>query len=77
MTKLEKKLRASLRKLGVAKTDRILIAASGGADSTALLDALARWKKSESLFVAHLNHQLRGAESDADEAFVRAGTRLG
>ena len=72
MTKLEKKLRASLRKLSVAKTDRILIAASGGADSTALLDALARWKKSESLFVAHLNHQLRGAESDADEAFVRA-----
>lgn len=72
MTKLEKKLRTSLRKLGITKTDRILIAASGGADSTALLDALARWKKSESLFVAHLNHQLRGEESDADEAFVLA-----
>ena len=72
MTKLEKKLRASLRKLGVTKTDRILVAASGGADSTALLDALARWKKSAGLFVAHLNHQLRGAEADADEAFVRA-----
>lgn len=72
MTKLEKKLRTSLRTLGVTKMDRIVVAASGGADSTALLDALARWKKSEQLFVAHLNHQLRGEESDADEAFVRA-----
>ena len=74
MTKLEKKLRASLRKLAVNKQDRILVAASGGADSTALLDALARWKKSEQLFAAHLNHLLRGAESDADETFVRAIT---
>lgn len=74
MTKLEKKLRASLRKLNVTKADRILVAASGGADSTALLDALARWKKSENLFAAHLNHQLRGAESDADEAFVQTMT---
>ena len=71
MTKLEKKLRASLRKLGINKQDRILVAASGGADSTALLDALARWKKSEQLFAAHLNHLLRGTESDADETFVR------
>ncbi len=74
MTKLEKKLRASLRQLGVNKQDRILVAASGGADSTALLDALARWKKSEQLFAAHLNHLLRGEESDADETFVRAIT---
>ena len=74
MTKLETKLRASLRKLEVNKQDRILVAVSGGADSTALLDALARWKKSEYLFAAHLNHLLRGAESDADETFVRALT---
>lgn len=74
MTKLEKKLRASLRKLNISKQARILVAVSGGADSTALLDALARWKKSEHLFAAHLNHLLRGAESDADETFVRAIT---
>jgi len=76
---LEKKLRASLRQLGVHKQDRILVAVSGGADSTALLDALVRWKKNEhlssNLFVAHLNHLLRGAESDADETFVREITR--
>lgn len=79
MTKLEKKLRASLRQLGVHKQDRILVAVSGGADSTALLDALVRWKKNEhlssNLFAAHLNHLLRGAESGADETFVREITR--
>lgn len=75
MTKLEKKLRASLRRLEISKSDRIVVAVSGGADSTALLDALARWKKSESLFAAHLNHLLRGAESDADETFVREISR--
>ena len=75
MTKLEKKLRASLRRLGIHKRDPILVAVSGGADSIALLDALARWKQSEhlapNLFAAHLNHLLRGEESDADETFVR------
>ncbi len=67
---MEKKLRASLRRLGVEKRDNLLLAVSGGTDSTALWDALARW--SGNLSVVHLNHQLRGAESDADENFVRA-----
>ena len=50
----------------------VLVAVSGGADSVALLDALRqlapawRWR----LHVAHVNHQLRGAESDADAEFV-------
>jgi tRNA(Ile)-lysidine synthase len=75
MTTLEKKLRARLRQLNISKHEPLLVAVSGGADSTALLDALARWKQSEHLFAAHLNHQLRGAESDADETFVRDLTR--
>ena len=75
MPKLEKKLRARLRQLGIPKHEPMLVAVSGGADSTALLDALARWKQSEHLLAAHLNHQLRGAESDADETFVREITR--
>ena len=52
-----------------------MAAVSGGADSVALLDALARFQRSEgrpgSIIVAHLNHQLRGEESDEDESFVR------
>ncbi len=48
------------------------MAVSGGADSVALLDILAKMPDFPlSLVVAHLNHSLRGAESDADEQFVR------
>ncbi len=47
-----------------------VIAVSGGADSIALLRALHECECC-SLTVAHVNHQLRGEESDADEAFVR------
>ena len=75
MTKLEKKLRAALRRFGIGAQDSVIAAVSGGADSVALLDALARFRQGEgrpgSIIVAHLNHQLRGEESDEDEAFVR------
>ncbi len=48
-----------------------LLAVSGGADSTALLAAFAEIGDLQ-FEAAHVNHHLRGAESDADEAFVRA-----
>ena len=78
MTKLEQKLKAALRGLGVGEASSllptILVAVSGGADSVSLLDALMRLnergKLSVKIFVAHLNHQLRGEESDEDEAFM-------
>jgi tRNA(Ile)-lysidine synthase len=47
-----------------------IVAVSGGADSVALLRALIAVGAGP-LTVAHFNHQLRGVESDADEAFVR------
>src|SRR5580698_9561321 len=47
-----------------------VVAVSGGADSIALLRALQSVQPG-TLTVAHLNHQLRGSESDGDEAFVR------
>lgn len=55
----------------------IVLAVSGGPDSVALaraIHALIRQEKlSEStrLVIAHLNHRLRGVESDLDEAFVK------
>ena len=75
MTELEKKLLAALRRLGITAQDAVIAAVSGGADSVALLDALVRLRKSKglpgSITVAHLDHQLRGEESDGDEKFVR------
>jgi len=48
---------------------KVVAGVSGGADSVALLRALHQL--GIPVTVAHLNHQLRGAESDADERFVR------
>jgi tRNA(Ile)-lysidine synthetase-like protein len=50
---------------------RWAVGVSGGADSVALLRVLAA-RGDLTLVVAHLNHQTRGVESDADEAFVVA-----
>ena len=52
---------------------RVAVAVSGGPDSVCLLHALLELAPSLeiTLSVAHLNHQLRGAESDEDETFVR------
>jgi tRNA(Ile)-lysidine synthase len=52
--------------------ERVAVAVSGGADSVALLRLLLelRAELGVVLSVLHLNHQLRGTESDADEAFV-------
>jgi tRNA(Ile)-lysidine synthase len=53
---------------------RVLVAASGGADSTALLHLLVRLARSTDMEiqVAHLDHGLRGTDSEADRAFVES-----
>jgi tRNA(Ile)-lysidine synthase len=55
------------------KGDSVLIAVSGGADSVALLDFMLSISKEFSLKIgiAHLNHMLRGSESERDENFVK------
>lgn len=52
--------------------DRVGVAVSGGADSVGLLRILLEFRQDLGvvLSVVHLNHQLRGAESKADEQFV-------
>jgi tRNA(Ile)-lysidine synthase len=57
-------------------TSNVVLAVSGGADSITLLYAMQTLKDEKILkarfICAHVNHQLRGAESDSDEAFVIA-----
>jgi tRNA(Ile)-lysidine synthase len=56
----------------------VVVAVSGGADSVSLLLGLdelkTRGKLDLRIVAAHFNHRLRGAQSDADEEFVRGLT---
>ena len=55
--------------LALTEGRRVVAGVSGGADSMAMLHFL--WESGADVLAAHLNHCLRGAESDGDEAFVR------
>ena len=59
-------VRTALRRAGVSGSG--VVAVSGGADSVALLHSLAADRPT----VAHLNHRLRGADGEAEAAFVAA-----
>ena len=58
---------------------KLLVAVSGGPDSVCLLHILVKLQKElkVKLHVAHLNHQLRGAESEADADYVSDLARNG
>jgi tRNA(Ile)-lysidine synthase len=68
-----KVLRFILERGLLRKGETVVVACSGGADSSALLDILANLPGFPlHLVAAHLNHMLRGEESDGDEQSVRA-----
>ena len=66
--------RALTRRDMLRAGDCVAVGVSGGADSVALLRLLEELQAELGirLVAVHFNHQLRGAESDADEAFVAA-----
>lgn len=75
---LLEKLRATIQEHELFATgETVVVGVSGGPDSLALLHALKTLapELGLKLQVAHLNHQLRGAASDADEQFVLATAR--
>lgn len=69
------RLLGGLDRLAVARQGKgMLLAVSGGADSMAMLHGLVEINHQSPLgnfAVAHLNHGLRGAESDEDARFVK------
>jgi tRNA(Ile)-lysidine synthase len=70
-TRISRALRDDCR---VVAGDRVAVAISGGSDSVALfwlLHELAPDFGFELAGLVHVNHQLRGAESDGDEVFCR------
>ena len=66
-------IEAALWRAGVRTGSSLLIGLSGGADSVALTYVLVELRERMGLEIsaAHLNHRIRGAESDRDEDFVR------
>ncbi len=69
------KVRETIAEYGMFGGARAVCAAlSGGADSVSLLLALCELKDEfgVEVFACHLNHGLRGEESDSDEKFCRA-----
>ena len=56
----------------ISRKELVVVGVSGGADSVCLLHVLAKWRKELGikLHIAHLNHQLRGVESEADAEYV-------
>ena len=81
MKSLEQRVLETIRRARMLTAgDRVAAAVSGGADSVALLRLLAniRDELGVTLLVAHFDHGLRGAESDADAEFVAdLATQLG
>jgi tRNA(Ile)-lysidine synthetase-like protein len=71
--KLESKVIDFIQRYSLIAPEAIVVVGvSGGADSVCLLHVLTKWQKGLgiNLHVAHLNHQLRGVESEADAEYV-------
>ncbi len=68
----ERLLKTIRKQESIRAGDRLAVAVSGGADSVALLCLLLELRAELGivLSVAHVNHKLRGKESDEDERFV-------
>ena len=71
---MKDKLLAAIRRYGMFDPgDTVAVGVSGGADSMCLLSLLRDCAEELGirLTAVHVNHCIRGAEADADEAFVR------
>ena len=75
MLQLRKQVAGVIREYNLFNAnDRVLLGVSGGPDSTALLNLICNTNQTNppysEIFIVHLNHSIRGRESDEDEQFV-------
>lgn len=78
VARLERHVSQALQAKGVTEHRALIVAVSGGPDSLALLHALCRLRDGLGLELhgAHLDHALRGEDSEADARFVAETFRL-
>ena len=69
---LAQKIEELRRLIGDTRSASFLLAVSGGMDSMCMADMFLNEVGADSFAVAHCNFHLRGAESDGDEALVKA-----
>jgi tRNA(Ile)-lysidine synthase len=67
MNRLPDRFQEILQKMGLDPAKKLLVAFSGGSDSSVLVHLLSKTRIPFAL--AHVNYGLRGVESDADEVF--------
>ncbi len=75
MLQLRKQVAGVIREYNLfSANDKIIIGVSGGPDSTALLSLICNANRTNppysEIIIVHLNHSIRGRESDGDEQFV-------
>lgn len=69
---MEGKIRLNLEKLNLGEKEKLLLAVSGGPDSMAMLFAMKNISETMGfkLFIAHVNHGVRGELALRDQVFV-------
>ena len=70
MSKVQHQVGRALKEAGIDRPSKLVVAASGGLDSTVLLEVLHAL--GHDLVVAHVNHGTRGEENDGDREAVAA-----
>ena len=68
MNKVQEHVGRTLKEAGIDRPSKLVVAASGGLDSTVLLEVLHAL--GHELVVAHVNHGTRGEENDGDREAV-------
>ena len=71
---MKQKIIETIKKYNLINSrDKIVLGVSGGPDSIAMLDILRQIKDEMNfeMYVAHINHNIRGKEADADEEYVK------